>query len=91
MGLALLVAASSAWAAGGTAPATPPELVATYDALADAILGGLKSEKKLVHAILATSYGHAQAELAHARQALKEEKLVFVLHVSGQFEDPDFT
>jgi len=25
------------------------------------------------------------------RQALKEEKLVFVLHVSGQFEDPDFT
>jgi hypothetical protein len=26
-----------------------------------------------------------------ARQALKEEKLVFVLHVSGEFEDPDFT
>ena len=26
-----------------------------------------------------------------ARQALKEEKLVFVLHVSGLFEDPDFT
>jgi hypothetical protein len=26
-----------------------------------------------------------------ARQALKEEKLVFVLHVSGQFETPDFT
>ena len=26
-----------------------------------------------------------------ARQALKEEKLVFVLHVSGDFEDPDFT
>ncbi|HYV35971.1 MAG TPA: hypothetical protein VE988_09730 [Gemmataceae bacterium] len=24
-------------------------------------------------------------------QALKEEKLVFVLHVSGEFEDPDFT
>jgi hypothetical protein len=24
-------------------------------------------------------------------QALKEEKLVFVLHVSGDFEDPDFT
>jgi hypothetical protein len=71
VGLALLVAASSAWAAGGSAPATPPELVATYDALADTILGGLKSERKLVHAILATSYGHAQAELAHARQALK--------------------
>jgi hypothetical protein len=26
-----------------------------------------------------------------ARQALKEEKLVFVLHVSGLFENPDFT
>jgi hypothetical protein len=26
-----------------------------------------------------------------AKQALKEEKLVFVLHVSGEFEDPDFT
>ncbi len=26
-----------------------------------------------------------------ARQAKKEEKLVFVLHVSGNFEDPRFT
>jgi len=26
-----------------------------------------------------------------AKQALKEEKLVLVLHVSGEFEDPDFT
>ena len=26
-----------------------------------------------------------------ARQALKEEKLVFVLHVSGNFENADFT
>jgi hypothetical protein len=26
-----------------------------------------------------------------ARQARKEEKLVFVLHVSGLFENPDFT
>jgi hypothetical protein len=26
-----------------------------------------------------------------AKQALKEEKLVFVLHVSGEFEEPDFT
>ena len=28
---------------------------------------------------------------AAARQALKEQKLVFVLHVSGHFEDPRFT
>jgi hypothetical protein len=26
-----------------------------------------------------------------ARQALKEEKLVFVLHVSGNFEEPRYT
>ncbi len=26
-----------------------------------------------------------------AALAKKEEKLVFVLHVSGKFEDPDFT
>jgi hypothetical protein len=26
-----------------------------------------------------------------ARKAVKEEKLVFVLHVSGLFENPDFT
>ena len=26
-----------------------------------------------------------------ARKALKEEKLVMVLHISGYFEDPDFT
>ncbi len=26
-----------------------------------------------------------------ARKAVKEEKLVFVLHVSGNFEDPRFT
>jgi hypothetical protein len=26
-----------------------------------------------------------------AKQALKQEKLVFVLHVSGDFENPEFT
>lgn len=26
-----------------------------------------------------------------AKKALKEEKLVFVLHISGNFENPDFT
>jgi hypothetical protein len=26
-----------------------------------------------------------------AKEARKDEKLVFVLHVSGDFEDPDFT
>src|SRR5262249_27970095 len=58
-------------AADSRTPATPPEMVAAYDALADTILGANKAEDKLVRAILAATYGHAQSELAHARQALK--------------------
>src|SRR5881397_1725204 len=52
-------------------PATPSEMVAAYDALADAILGANKAERKLVISILAATYGHAQSELTRARQALK--------------------
>ena len=72
---AVVLVVSSARAAAPAAPsrgpATPPELVATYDALADAILGANKAERKLVIAILGATYGHAQSELARARQALK--------------------
>jgi hypothetical protein len=46
-------------------------MVAAYDALADTILGANKAEVKLVRAILAATYGHAQAEVAHAQLALK--------------------
>jgi hypothetical protein len=52
-------------------PATPREMVAAYEAVADTILGANKAEVKLVHAILAATYGHAQGEVARARQALK--------------------
>lgn len=38
-----------------------------------------------------TTVVFADSPLAAAKQALKEEKLVFVLHVSGNFETPDFT
>jgi hypothetical protein len=60
-------------AASAQTPAsrTPAEMVAAYDALADTILGANKAEDKLVRAILATTYGHAQAEMARARHALK--------------------
>jgi hypothetical protein len=53
------------------APATPRELVATYEALADTILGGIKTEKKLVLSILATTYAHARIEAGRAQKALK--------------------
>jgi hypothetical protein len=52
------------------APATPKELVASYDSLADTILAGNKTERKLVLAILASTYGHAQAEAGKAKAAL---------------------
>src|SRR6187549_3623585 len=68
---ALAVLIVSPAAAQTPAPGTPAELVATYDALADTILGANKAEKKLVHSILAATYGHAQSSLATARAALR--------------------
>ena len=38
-----------------------------------------------------TSVHFLKTPLEAAKQARKDEKLVFVLHVSGDFEDPDFT
>jgi hypothetical protein len=38
-----------------------------------------------------TSFRWAASPREAAEQALKEEKLVFVLHVSGYFEDAAFT
>jgi hypothetical protein len=63
--------AQGAVLAASAAPATPKEMVATYDALADTILGGIKTERKLVLAILNATYAHAQVEAGRARQALE--------------------
>jgi hypothetical protein len=38
-----------------------------------------------------TSVHFVESPAEAAKQALKAEKLVFVLHVSGYFEEPDFT
>jgi len=38
-----------------------------------------------------TSVVFAESPAEAARQALKQEKLVFVLHVSGLFEESEFT
>ena len=38
-----------------------------------------------------TSVIFADSPAEAAKQALKEEKLVFILHVSGHFEESDFT
>jgi hypothetical protein len=47
-------------------PATPAEIVATYNSLADAILAAKKTEHDLVVAILAGTYRHAEAKVAQA-------------------------
>ena len=67
----LLAVTPAGLSAQAPAPATPPEMVAAYDALADAILAANKAEKKLVYAMLSATYGHAQSQLGRARQALK--------------------
>lgn len=38
-----------------------------------------------------TSLHFEDSPSAAAQRALKEEKLVMVLHISGHFEDPEFT
>lgn len=69
--LLAVMALSQTAGAQAPAPSTPKEMVATYDALADTILGANKAERKLVLSILSATYGHAQASVAHARAALK--------------------
>jgi hypothetical protein len=53
---------------------TPAPLVETYGDLADAILATKKTEWNLVHAILATTYEHAQATVAKAEANIKAGK-----------------
>ena len=58
-------------AAGNSGSATPAELVATYDTLADTILASKKTEHNLVKSILSATFRHAEATLAAARGAIK--------------------
>jgi hypothetical protein len=68
---ATLASNAAAQPKASKAPATPSEMVATYEALADTILGSHKTERKLVLSILGATYAHAQAEAAKAQRALK--------------------
>jgi hypothetical protein len=51
-------------------PATPAEIVATYETLADGILALKRTEENLCRSILAASYAHGQVELDRARKAI---------------------
>ncbi len=67
-----------------------------------AMAGPARGDRKPVSSVLAppaaecggdfgTAVHFVKTPSEAARQAVKEEKLVFVLHVSGLFENPDFT
>jgi hypothetical protein len=73
LGLATAGAAALAFTTLRAAPAdtaTPAELVASYDSLANAILAVKTTEDHLVRAILANGYAQAQAAAERAKAAL---------------------
>lgn len=72
-----LIAGLAAW---GSLAAAPPTKEKPAELCTDGTCGQY-----------GTSVSFVKTPSEAARQALKEEKLVFVLHVSGNFEDPDFT
>jgi hypothetical protein len=74
--LTILLAAASApvLAAEHDSTATPAQLVASYNSLADTILSAKKTEWNLVDSILATTYGHGEAVLAQIREKQKAGK-----------------
>lgn len=51
--------------------ATPAELVATYDSMANSILATRTAEWNLIRSILAATYGHAEAAYGKAMAAMK--------------------
>jgi hypothetical protein len=69
--LLLCSGVAAALAADVPPPTTPPDLVATYNAVADGILAMKKTEANLVRSILGTTYGHAQGALARAKGSMK--------------------
>ena len=68
--LALVAVAVAAPARAEQGAGTPPEIVATYQTLADAILAVKQTEGNLVRAMLSGTYAHAQVELGRAKTAI---------------------
>jgi len=70
-GFAVLCAGPAAAQSSAPSPATPAEMVATYQTLADAILAVKHTEANLVRSILSATHAHAQVELGRAQKAIK--------------------
>lgn len=52
-------------------PATPKELVAAYDSLADTILGAKQTERHMILSILAATYSQAETTLEKAKAKIQ--------------------
>ena len=66
-----LLGASVAPAAAQSADAgTPPEMVATYNTLADGLLALKRTEENLVKSILAAAKAHGEVQLMRAKRAI---------------------
>ncbi len=68
-----------------------PALLALGVALPGGADGGKKEEKTTCSGDYGTTVHFEKSPSEAARKALKEEKLVCVLHISGHFEDPYYT
>jgi len=67
---AFAVVACFSQPAAAQAPATPAEMVSTYNTLADGLLALKSTESNLVKAILAATRAHGEVQLARATRAL---------------------
>lgn len=66
-------------------------LLFAFTATALVAAAGMAAEKKEKSGCFGTTIDFVDTPKEAAAQAKKEEKLVFILHVSGNFEDPRFT
>ena len=66
----VVLSAAPAAAQPAASPSTPPEMVAAYNALADAILAVKRTEEDVVRSILAAAYAHAEVQHARAQRAI---------------------
>jgi len=68
--IAVLLFTSPSEAQGSSDAATPKEMVATYNALADGLLALKATEKNLVRSILAAARAHGEVQLTRAQRAI---------------------
>lgn len=69
-GALLLALGATPAAAQSSESGTPPEMVATYNTLADGLLALKRTEENLVKSILAAARAHGEVQLMRAKRAI---------------------